>query len=207
MSCISKKVTATWNALKLGFTTVAFSAVTDDLVRGVVSLTRVCIEVTRAWVTRTGTRPTMVTWPKHWISKESFHTTENQWDNENNLRWWKKRWRQESPSYCSHRCPAVLSLQSLHSPVWWSHRSAWPLHWQGLQLGKPHWPGWQFEHCRPTAPCLHWHLPVTESHCWFTEPSGWQSQAEKKNPRCNLMYSAVFCKLPITHSGLPVYII
>lgn len=76
-SCMSKKVTATWNALKLGFTTVALSAVTDYLVRGVVSLTRVCIEVTRAWVTRAGTRPTMVTWPEHWISKESFHTTEN----------------------------------------------------------------------------------------------------------------------------------
>lgn len=75
--CMSKKATATLSALELEFTSVALSTITDDLVRGVVSLTRMRIEVTWAWVTRAGTRPTVLPWTKHWISKESFHTTEN----------------------------------------------------------------------------------------------------------------------------------
>lgn len=79
--------------------------------------------------------------------------------------------------YSSQRCPAVWSLQYVHSPVRGSQMSAWPLHWQRLQLGKPHWPGWQSEHWRPVAPCLHWHWPVTGSHWWLKEPSELQSQA------------------------------
>lgn len=82
--------------------------------------------------------------------------------------------------YRSQRCPAVCSLQALHSPLRGSQRSAWPLHWQGLQLGKPHWPGWQSEHWRPVAPCLHWHWPVIGLHWWLKEPSEWQSQAGRQ---------------------------
>lgn len=56
-------------------TAVALSAVTDDLVRGVVGVAWVTIEMIWAGVTRAGAGPTVIPGAKHWISKEPIHTT------------------------------------------------------------------------------------------------------------------------------------
>lgn len=73
--------------------------------------------------------------------------------------------------------PAVWSRQRRQLPVWGSHSSVCPLHWQGRQAGKPQWPGWHWSHCRPTAPGWQRHCPLTASHNCDTEPSGEQAQA------------------------------
>lgn len=74
-----------------------------------------------------------------------------------------------------------------------SQVSAWPLHWQGPQLGKPHWPGWQSEHCRPVAPGLHWHWPEAGSHWRLAEPSEWQSQAEQEEAFQGFIQCFFYC--------------
>jgi len=164
-------------------TCVTLFAVAYDLIRCLVSLTGMSIKVIWIGVTRTGAGATVLPWAKHRVSKEPIHTAgTNERDINaliNNLTTRGKRNEGLIPncSYRSQSWPAVLSLQSLHRPVWGSQISAWPLHWQALQLGKPHWPGWQSEHWRPAAPCLHGHWPVTGSHWWLKEPSEWQSQA------------------------------
>ena len=73
--------------------------------------------------------------------------------------------------------PVVWSRQRRQLPVRGSHSSACPLHWQGRQVGKPQWPGWQRSHCRPTVPGWHRHCPLPASHSRDTEPSGEQAQA------------------------------
>lgn len=60
---------------KWWITSVSLSAVTDDLVRGVVSLTGVTIKVIRAGVSRAGAGPTVFPWTEHRVSKEPTHTT------------------------------------------------------------------------------------------------------------------------------------
>lgn len=58
-----------------------------------------------------------------------------------------------------------------------SQSSAWPLHWQGWQLGKPQCPGRHRSHCRAYMPWKQWHWPVTASQKASTDPCRSQSQA------------------------------
>lgn len=80
--------------------------------------------------------------------------------------------------YLSQWCPVVKSLQPWHSPVCGWQYSLWPLHWHGLQWGKPQKPGRQWEHWRPEAPGWHSHWPVASWQKALTEPRGSHSQAE-----------------------------
>ena len=82
-------------------------------------------------------------------------------------------------TYLSQLCPVVKSWQLKHSPVTESQPSAWPLHWQGWQLGKPQNPGKHRSHCLVYTPWKQWHWPVMGSQKALTDPCRWHSQAEE----------------------------
>lgn len=84
-------------------------------------------------------------------------------------------------AYFWHWSPAVWPLQLRQTPVLWWHSSVCPLHWHGLQLGKPQCPAWQLSQRWLNAPGRHEHCPVRWSQNWLREPSWLQSHAKERN--------------------------
>lgn len=108
---------------KWWITSVSLSAVTDDLVGGVVSLTGVAVKVIRAGVTRAGAGPTVLPWAEHRVSKESIHATgTNETFSISLTRWMKRGTDCHGALLTAHRGVLLCSPCSLYTPRCGSHR-------------------------------------------------------------------------------------